>query len=301
MDESDLLAGGGAAAGGAQLPQGGGAPVGNIDVLCMACTGPECDFKPVQMQRRPVGPHDVLIKMKFCGVCHSDLHFAGGHIPDYAMPASYDPGCVPGHELAGVVEAVGAEVTTVSVGMRVGVGCLVDSCRSCRKCRNGEEQMCIRQAVGTYGSKVDTTPSQRNKQGRSATPCGYTLGGYTSKMVVDEHFAIRIPDGYPLEAAGPVMCAGITMYDPLVKLNAGAGTHVGVAGLGGLGQLGIKIAKAMGCKVTVISRSEAKRAHAISCGADAYIASSSADDLIAASGSLDIILNTIPCYHDYDQ
>eukprot|EP01043_Picozoa_sp_COSAG02_P041373 COSAG02_NODE_3422_length_6770_cov_24.488982_6_plen_201_part_00 len=200
-----------------------------------------------------------------------------------------------------MVEAVGSEVTTVGVGMQVGVGCLVDSCRTCSKCRNGEEQMCIRQAVGTYGSKVATTPSQRNKQGRSATPCGYTLGGYTSKMVVDEHFAIRIPDGYPLEAAGPVMCAGITMYDPLVKLNAGAGTRVGVAGLGGLGQLGIKIAKAMGCTVTVISRSEAKRAHAISCGADAYIASSSVDDLVAAAGSLDIILNTIPCYHDYDQ
>ena len=179
MDERVLLADGGA---GRQQTRGVYPEGENIDVICMACTGPECDFKPVRMQRRPVGPHDVLIDMKFCGVCHSDMHFAGGHIPNYAMRASYVPGCVPGHELAGVVEAVGPEVTTVAVGSRVGVGCLVDSCRSCGKCKSNEEQMCIRQAIGTYGSKVDTTPSQRKMQGRSATPCGYTLGGYSLSL-----------------------------------------------------------------------------------------------------------------------
>jgi len=197
-----------------------------IETLCMACADPTCDFKPQAFRRRAVGPNDILIDMKYCGVCHSDLHFAAGHVPKFAMPASYP--CVPGHELAGVCVAVGSSVTKVQVGQKIGVGCMVDSCQSCGSCKKGEEHMCMKQSVGTYGFKGE----------RSKTPCGYTLGGYTQKMVVDENFAVIIPESYPLEAAGPVMCAGVTMYDPLVKLGAGPGSKVGVCGLGGLGVMG---------------------------------------------------------------
>jgi hypothetical protein len=140
-------------------------PHETIDVLCMACEDQRCDFKPMAFERRALGPNDILIDMKYCGVCHSDLHFAAGHVPKFAMPASYP--AVPGHELAGICTAVGADVTRITVGSKVGVGCLVDSCQSCRSCRKGEEHMCMKQAVGTYGFKGT----------RAKTPCGYTLGG----------------------------------------------------------------------------------------------------------------------------
>jgi uncharacterized zinc-type alcohol dehydrogenase-like protein len=309
MDGSKLLdvsvdvssSGGPGVAGVGRVGVGAGAPAAvdpgvfargagaGIDTLCMACVDTSCDFKPVALRRRAVGPRDILIDMKYCGVCHSDLHFAAGHVNVGPMQARYP--CVPGHELAGVVIAVGEACTKVKVGMKVGVGCMVDSCQDCSSCRAGEEQKCMRQ-VATYGG-------QDNGSGRAESPCGYTLGGYTNKMVVDERFAIIVPDGFPLEAAGPVMCAGITMYDPLVKLGAGAGTRVGIAGLGGLGAMGIKLAKAMGCSVTAISRSSAKHALATSCGADAFIASGTPAQMAAAAGSLDIILNTIPVYLPY--
>jgi D-arabinose 1-dehydrogenase-like Zn-dependent alcohol dehydrogenase len=145
--------------------------------------------------------------------------------------------------------------------------------------------------IGTYGAE--------DKHGRASSPCGYTLGGYTTRMVVHEHFAIRIPETYPLECAGPVMCAGITMYDPLKVHNIGKDSHVGIVGLGGLGQMGVRIAKAMGAEVTVISRSASKKDEALACGADTYIAMSEEKDVKAAYGTLDIILNTVPFYHDY--
>jgi uncharacterized zinc-type alcohol dehydrogenase-like protein len=154
-----------------------------IDALCMACTDQSCDFKPVLLQRRAVGPHDILIDMKYCGVCHSDLHKAANH----NMGETQYP-CVPGHELAGVCTAVGSAVTKVKVGQHVGVGCMVDSCLDCSACNLGEEQKCKKQ-VGTY-SGVD------NGSGRALTPCGYTLGG--KLHVVHEHFAIIIPSTYPL-------------------------------------------------------------------------------------------------------
>ena len=260
--------------------------IGTTESLCMACSDETCDFKPLVMQRRALGPNDILIDMKFCGVCHSDLHHAAGH----NMGQTKYP-CVPGHELAGVCIAVGGACSKIRIGMRVGVGCIVDSCLTCAACLQGEEQKCSKM-VGTYG-RPD------NGSGRAATPNGWTLGGYTTKFVVHEHFAVVIPDGFPLEAAGPVMCAGITMYDPLLKLGA-SGKRVGIVGLGGLGTMGIKLAKAMGCTVTAISRSSAKEAFARSCGADSYVASASPESLAGAKGSLDVILNTIPVYHDYD-
>lgn len=261
-----------------------------VPTLCMATSSAACDFKPVALQRRPLGDYDVLIHMKYCGVCHSDLSVAAGHM-DGVNPAAYP--CVPGHELAGVCEAVGPKVSLIQVGQQVGVGCMVDSCQRCSSCRQGEEQKCTKQ-VGTYCGKD-------NGSGRAATyPAGQqTLGGYTTKMVVDENFAIRIPDGYPLEMAGPVMCAGITMYDPLKRLGMKPGDRVGIVGLGGLGQMGIKIAKVMGCSVTVISRSRSKAAFAAECGADAFVDSGAPEEMQAHINTLDLILNTVPVYHDY--
>lgn len=207
-----------------------------IDVLCMACDDASCDFKPRRLQRRPVGPNDILIDVHFCGVCHSDLHFAAGHTAKIFTAPQYP--CVPGHEMAGVVAYVGEAVTRFRVGDHAGVGCMVDSCGECDKCLQGEEQACKSQ-VQTYG--------MLDKSGRAATvPTGrQTMGGYTNRMVVHERFAICIPTSYPLEKAGPVLCAGITSYEPLKKHGATTGTRVGIVGLGGLGVMGIKLAKAL--------------------------------------------------------
>ena len=273
-----------------------------VDVLCMACADGGCDFKPVQLQRRPLGDRDVLMDMVYCGVCHSDLHFAAGHM-NGLQRTTYP--CVPGHELVGVVAAIGAGVTKVALGQHVGVGCMVDSCMkaSCKACQSGEEQKCMKQ-VATYLGKD-------NGSGRAATyPAGgHTIGGYSSRMVVDENFAVRIPEGYPLECAGPVMCAGVTMYDPLVKVLGGgrlsgdttalAGKRVGVVGLGGLGAMGMKIAKALGCEVSAISRTRSKEAFARECGASSFVVSGDAAAMTTARRSLDLILNTVPTYHDY--
>jgi len=171
----------------------------------MACDSNACDFKAVMLERRNIGPNDIEIDMKFSGVCHSDLHVAAGHMAGVAGEVMYP--CVPGHELAGVAVRVGAAVTKVKVGDHVGVGCMVDSCGTCKLCKSGEEQKCMKQ-VGTYQGK--------DFHGRAAVwPPGKdarTLVGYTKVHVVHENFAIVIPKSYRLEAAGPVMCAGITMF-----------------------------------------------------------------------------------------
>eukprot|EP00939_MAST-03C_sp_MAST-3C-sp1_P003101 g3101.t1 len=266
---------------------------GHIDVLCMYTKDASCDFHVGKFKRRKVGDYDVLIDMKFCGVCHSDLHHAANHNHKF-KETPYR--CVPGHELAGVCKAVGPKVTKIQVGDHVGVGCMVDSCLDCAQCKQGEEQKCTKGNVGTYGAT--------QKYGRAAicpdAPEQHTLGGYTSQMVCDERFVIRVPKSYPLKFAGPVMCAGITMYDPLRAHKVGKGSRVGVIGLGGLGQMGLKLAKALGCHVTAISRKASKRDFAKSCGADSFIVSSSDDDLASGKGSLDLILNTVPVYHNYD-
>jgi D-arabinose 1-dehydrogenase-like Zn-dependent alcohol dehydrogenase len=184
-------------------------------------------------------------------------------------------------------------VTKFKVGDAVGVGCMVDACLACAACLRGEEQKCAKGQTATYNGQ--------NKHGRATTfPAGgATLGGYTTQMVVHERFGIRLPEGYPLEFAGPVMCAGVTLFDPLRRYGATAGTKVGIVGLGGLGQMGVRIAKAMGCSVTALSRLEAKRALATECGADAFISSDDAAAMAAAAGTLDLVLNTIPADHDY--
>lgn len=269
-----------------------------IETLCMACEEPatpfEINFKPVMKKRRALKEGDILLDMKYCGVCHTDTHFARGELAALAGPVQYP--CVPGHELAGICVAVGPKVTKIQVGDKVGVGCMVDSCLSCKACERGEEQMCLKQ-VGTYGAL------NLNGRAETAPVGGQTLGGYTQKMVIHERFAIRIPEDYPLEMAGPVMCAGITMYDPLKRQGAGKGTRVGIVGLGGLGLTGIKIAKILGCQVTAISRAavgSAKAATALKEGADSVLCSKDAEAMTASIGSLDLILNTIPIVHNYE-
>ncbi|VEG43502.1 Zn-dependent alcohol dehydrogenase [Mycolicibacterium flavescens] len=223
--------------------------------------------------RREVGPHDVAFDIHFAGICHSDIHT----VRDEWGRANYP--VVPGHEIAGIVTEVGSEVTGFRVGDRVGVGCFVDSCRECAQCRAGEEQYCAKGMVGTY-----------NAIGRDGEP---TQGGYSGAIVVDENYVLRIPDSLPLDAAAPLLCAGITLYSPLRHWNAGPGTRVAVIGLGGLGHMGVKLAHAMGAHVTVLSQSLKKMEDGLRLGADEYYATSDPETFSTLRGSFDLILNTV--------
>ena len=192
-------------------------------------------LRPGTIERRELGAFDVRIAIKFVGICHSDIHTARGDWAGVSFPV------VVGHEISGVVEAVGARVTGYSPGDRVGVGCFVDSCRECPNCRAGEEQHCLAGATSTY-----------NSVGRDGLP---TAGGYSTSIVVDENYVLRIPEGISLEVAAPLLCAGITMYSPLRNWGVGRGTRVAIIGMGGLGHMGVKIAAALGAEVTVLSQS----------------------------------------------
>jgi alcohol dehydrogenase (NADP+) len=226
------------------------------------------------IERRDVGPHDVAIDIKFAGICHSDLHTVRGEWGDVTYPM------VPGHEIAGIVTAVGSGVNKHQVGDRVGVGCFVDSCRECDNCKAGEEQYCTNPGmVGTY-----------NGVGRDGEP---TQGGYSTAIVVDENYVLRIPDAIPLDEAAPLLCAGITTYSPLRHWNAGPGKRVAVIGLGGLGHLGVKLAAAMGAEVAVLSQSLKKMEDGLRLGATEYYATSDADTFKTLKGSFDVILNTV--------
>merc|ERR1719242_586218 len=199
--------------------------------------------------------------------------------------------CVPGHELAGVVTAVGAGVTKCKVGDRVGVGCIVDTCMACKTCDQGNEHMCPKEMTMTYDAEI--------KHGHIKTNTGWTLGGYSGSQTVNEKFIVTIPDGFPLEAAGPVFCAGITMYSPLVQWKADkGGMNVGIIGIGGLGQMGVRLAKAMGNTVTAISTSPHKETVAREIGADNFVLSNKPESMAAATKSLDLILNTVSADHD---
>jgi alcohol dehydrogenase (NADP+) len=224
--------------------------------------------------RREVGPHDVAFDIHFAGICHSDIHTVKAEWGDVRFPL------VPGHEIAGIVTEIGSEVSKFKVGDRVGVGCFVDSCRDCAQCRAGEEQYCTNPGmVGTYGSV-----------GRDGEP---TQGGYSGAIVVDENYVLNIPDSVPLDAAAPLLCAGITLYSPLRHWNAGPGTSVAVVGLGGLGHMGVKLAHAMGAKVTVLSQSLKKMEDGLRLGADEYYATSDPATFETLADSFDLILNTV--------
>ncbi|WP_040509560.1 NAD(P)-dependent alcohol dehydrogenase [Gordonia soli] len=228
---------------------------------------------PTTIERRELGPNDVSIDIAFAGICHSDIHTARGEWGRTAYPV------VPGHEIAGVVGAVGPEVTKYKVGDRVGVGCFVDSCRECDACLAGEEQHCVKGMTGTY-----------NAVGRDGQP---THGGYSTAIVVDENYVCGIPEGIGLDEAAPLLCAGITLYSPLKHWKAGPGTKVAIIGLGGLGHVGVKIAHALGAEVTVLSQSLKKLEDGLRLGADHYYATSDPETFTKLRNEFDLIINTV--------
>ncbi|MBN0974826.1 MULTISPECIES: NAD(P)-dependent alcohol dehydrogenase [unclassified Gordonia (in: high G+C Gram-positive bacteria)] len=230
-------------------------------------------LEPTTIERRDLGPNDVSIDIAFAGICHSDIHTARDEWGGTRFPV------VPGHEIAGTVAAVGESVTRYAVGDRVGVGCFVDSCRECEPCRLGEEQYCERGNVGTY-----------NAVGRDGSP---THGGYSTSIVVDENYVLRIPDGIALDEAAPLLCAGITLYSPLRHWGAGPGKKVAIVGLGGLGHVGVKIAHALGAEVTVLSQSLKKMEDGLRLGADHYHATSDPQTFRELRNTFDLILNTV--------
>jgi len=243
-----------------------------------AVHAPDAPLVPWSVDRREPGPKDVRIEILYCGVCHSDLHFARNEWGFSQYPL------VPGHEIVGVVEAVGSEVTKYQVGDRVGVGCMVNSCRTCASCQEGEEQYCESGMVGTY-----------NGTDRDGT---ITYGGYSTHIVTDEDFVLRIPENLPLDAAAPLLCAGITTYSPLHHFGVKAGMRVGIVGLGGLGHMGVKFAKAMGAHTSVLSHSPGKEADALALGADEFIVTRDPEALGAYANSFDFLMNTVSAAHD---
>ncbi|WP_405717440.1 NAD(P)-dependent alcohol dehydrogenase [Streptomyces sp. NBC_01537] len=244
-----------------------------LTVNAYAATSATEPLAPTTIERRDVGPHDVLIEIKYCGICHSDIHFVRGEWGPQTYPV------VPGHEFAGIVTEVGSEVTKHAVGDRVGVGCMVNSCRECVNCLKGEEQYCLKGNTLTYGAP--------DKDGTR------TQGGYSTHVVVTEDFVVRIPEELRLDEAAPLLCAGATTYSPLRHWGAGPGKKVAVIGLGGLGHLGVKLAHAMGAEVTVLSQSLKKMDDGLRLGADHYYATSDPATFEKLAGTFEVILNTV--------
>jgi alcohol dehydrogenase (NADP+) len=240
-------------------------------------------FAPHGIDRRAPGPRDVAIEILYCGVCHSDLHTARGEWPGTQYP------CVPGHEIVGKVTATGADVTRFKPGQIVGVGCMVDSCRTCASCREGLEQYCDGPVsfTGTYNGPAGGGPN--------------TYGGYSAAITVDEHFVLAInhkPE--QLAAVAPLLCAGITTWSPLRHWGAGSGKKVGIVGIGGLGHMGIKLSHALGAHTVAFTTSASKIADARALGADEVVVSRNEDEMKAHAGSFDMILNTVAAPHDLD-
>ncbi|WP_430789718.1 NAD(P)-dependent alcohol dehydrogenase [Virgibacillus flavescens] len=244
-----------------------------VTAKARAVDGPDKSFRPAEIQRRDLDLYDVLIEIKYAGICHSDIHTAHGEWGEVNYPL------VPGHEIAGFVTATGSEVTSYKVGDRVGVGCMVGSCGECENCRKGEEQYCLKGNVPTYNG-VD-------KYGEP------TQGGYSTHIVVEEDFVLRIPDNIELDAAAPLLCAGITTFSPLNHWNAGPGKKVAVVGMGGLGHMAVKIASAMGADVTVLSRTLNKKEDGLEFGASEYHATSDPSTFEKLAGKFDLIINTV--------
>jgi len=253
-----------------------------LSVNAYAATSPTEPLTPATIDRRDLGPHDVLIEIKYCGICHSDLHFVRGEWDEQNVHYPV----VPGHEIAGIVAEVGTEVTRHAVRDRVGVGCMVDSCGECANCRKGEEQYCLEGNTLTYGS-VDNEGD-------------VTQGGYSTHIVVTEDFVLKIPEGIELDVAAPLLCAGITTYSPLRHWGAGPGKKVAVVGLGGLGHMAVKLAHALGAEVTVLSQSLKKREDGLRLGADHYYATGDPATFEALAGSFDLIVNTVSAKIDLD-
>lgn len=246
-----------------------------------AALAPESSLVPFSIEHREPGPHEVLIDILYCGVCHSDVHQVRNEWGRSFFPM------VPGHEIVGTVIKTGDNVEKWKIGDTVGVGCFVDSCRECEACREGEEQFC----------EQGMTPTYNGHERDGKTP---TYGGYSTRITVEEKYVLRIPQGMPLERTAPLLCAGITTYSPLRRFGVKAGDRVAIVGLGGLGHMGVKIAKAMGAKVTVLSHSPAKRNDALKLGADDFIATRDENAFRENAGRFDFILDTVSATHDYN-
>ncbi|HEX9079669.1 MAG TPA: NAD(P)-dependent alcohol dehydrogenase [Desulfuromonadaceae bacterium] len=236
---------------------------------------------PFTIERREPGPNDVLIDIIYCGICHSDIHQVRNEWGGATFPM------VPGHEIVGRVAQVGGKVEKWRIGDTVGVGCFVDSCRECEACRSGEEQFCEQGTNFTYNSV--------ERDGK--TP---TYGGFSTRITVDQDYVLRIPPNLEPQRAAPLMCAGITTYSPLRRYGVKPGDSVAVVGLGGLGHMGVKIARAMGARVTVLSHSPDKRADALGLGAEEFIATRTDAAFKENAGRFDLILDTVSAQHDYN-
>jgi alcohol dehydrogenase (NADP+) len=243
-------------------------------------TAPDSGVGPMQITRRGLRHDDVLIEITHCGICHSDLHSARNDWGFTTYPI------VPGHEIVGTVSAIGDSVTRHAIGDRVAIGCMVDACMECRHCEADLEQYCLDGGnTGTYNG-IDRHDGS------------LTFGGYSERIVCREEFVLKVPASLPSAEAAPLLCAGITTYSPLRTWKIGPGSKVAVAGLGGLGHMGVKLAAAMGAEVTVLSRSESKRADAEKLGAHAFLNTDDKDAMKAKRGYFDMVLNTIPVRHD---
>ncbi|WP_202839676.1 NAD(P)-dependent alcohol dehydrogenase [Luteimonas saliphila] len=236
---------------------------------------------PFAIERRAPGPRDVQIEILYCGVCHTDIHQVRDEWGKGIFPM------VPGHEIVGRVSATGGEVVNYEPGDMVGVGCFVDSCRQCPQCRSGQEQYCDEGMTATYNAR----------ERGSGTP---THGGYSTRIVVDEEYVLRIPEGLPPDRAAPLLCAGVTAWSPLRHFGVVAGDRVAVVGLGGLGHMAVKLAAAIGADVTVLSTSESKRDDAVALGAQDFAATGSGRVFKTHRGQFDFIIDTVSAQHDYN-
>ncbi|MGH3556189.1 MAG: NAD(P)-dependent alcohol dehydrogenase [Mycobacterium sp.] len=245
-----------------------------------AASSPGSVLAPFQIDRREPGPHEVLIDIQYCGICHTDIHMARGELPGQLFPL------VPGHEIVGRVREVGAAVRRHAIGDLVGVGCLIESCRTCDECQAGQEQFCDRR-ISTYGryEKDGVTPA---------------YGGYSTSITISEDFALRIPSSLDPAATAPLLCAGITTFSALRHWNTCNGSTIGVVGLGGLGHMAVKLAAAMGADVTVLSTSEGKREDGLRLGAGDFIANRKQGALSRRAGQFDLVLNTVSASLDLD-
>lgn len=239
-------------------------------------------FEPYSFERKPVHANDVAIDIHYCGICHSDIHTARGEWGPTPYP------CVPGHEIVGLVREVGEKVSKFSVGDKVGVGCMVGSCKACGPCDEGLENYCNNGFTGTYGAPFDFED-------------GYTKGGYSSHIVVDQDFVLKVPENLDFAATAPLLCAGITTFSPLKHVGLKKGDHIAILGLGGLGHMGVKLAASFGAKVTVLSRSPHKKVDAERLGADNFLLTTNPDELAAHQMSFDYILDTVSAPHDLAQ
>jgi uncharacterized zinc-type alcohol dehydrogenase-like protein len=251
----------------------------STNVKAFGTEAADADLQPMNIDRRDVTPQDVEIEILYCGVCHSDLHTARNDWGGSKYPS------VPGHEIVGRVTKVGSEVTKFKAGDLAAVGCMVDSCKTCDNCKQDLEQFCLNGFTGTYN-------------GKDRHSGGHTFGGYSEKVVVDQHFVLKVPENLDLAAVAPILCAGITTWSPLRHWKVKEGSKVAVVGLGGLGHMALKLAHALGAEVTLFSRSAGKTEEAKSLGADAVIISTDPGQMDAVRGKFDLIIDTVPYVHD---